>query len=208
MTVSFIDRFGAYIIDTIVLSILVSLICFNIKSNDSEIEKRLTDLSKQYTTGEITTKEFYAGYNDILYENQKNNMVSTGVSLILTVGYFIVFQFMNKGQTLGKKLLHLRVVDKDTEKPPTIIKFLIRSLIVLGILSTTINLLVISIFSKKTYIPCYYTVSIIEIIFIIVSIALIIFKDGRGLHDKMANTKVIKEGRWLNAWIYRSRINS
>ena len=195
MTVSFFERFGAYIIDTIMLSIIVSLICFNIQSNDSEIEKRLTDLKKQYTTSEITTKEFYSGYNDILYDNQKNNMISTGVSLILTIGYFIVFQFMNKGQTLGKKLLHLRVVDKDTEKTPTIIKFLIRSLIVLGILSSTISLLVISLFSKKTYIPCYYIVSIIEIVFTVISIALIIFKDGRGLHDKMANTKVIKEGR-------------
>ncbi len=208
MTVSFIERFGAYIIDSIILSVIVSLICFNIPSNDSDIEKRLTELNKQYTTSEITTKEFYSGYNDILYENQKNNIMSTSISLILTIGYFVVFQFMNKGQTLGKKLLHLRIVDKDSRKTPTMVKFLIRSLIALGILSTAINLLVISIFSKKTYIPCYYTVSIIEIIFIVVSIALIIFKDGRGLHDMMANTKVIKEGRWLNAWIYWSRINS
>ena len=114
---------------------------------------------------------------------------------MIFIGYFVVFQFMNKGQTLGKKLLHLRIVDKDSKKTPTMVKFLIRSLIALGILSTAVNLLVISIFSKKTYIPCYYTVSIIEIIFIVVSIALIIFKDGRGLHDMMANTKVIKEGR-------------
>lgn len=195
MTVSFIERFGAYIIDSIILSVIVSLICFNIPSNDSDIEKRLTELNKQYTTSEITTKEFYSGYNDILYENQKNNIMSTSISLILTIGYFVVFQFMNKGQTLGKKLLHLRIVDKDSKKTPTMVKFLIRSLIALGILSTAVNLLVISIFSKKTYIPCYYTVSIIEIIFIVVSIALIIFKDGRGLHDMMANTKVIKEGR-------------
>ena len=195
MTVSFIERFGAYIIDSIILSIIVSLICFNIPESDIDIEKRLNDLNKQYSSGEITTKEFYRGYNNILYENQKNSMISTGISLILTIGYFIVFQCMNKGQTLGKKLLRLRVVDKDTKKPPTMIKFLIRSLIALGILSTAINLLVISIFSKKTYIPCYYTVSIIEIIFIVVSVALIIFKDGRGLHDMMANTKIIKEGR-------------
>jgi uncharacterized RDD family membrane protein YckC len=32
-------------------------------------------------------------------------------------------------------------------------------------------------------------------------------KDGRGLHDMMAGTMVVKDGE-SNAWIYRSRINS
>ena len=195
MKVSFIERIGAYILDTIIVGLIASLICYNLPTNDSNIQKELNDLNQQYTSGEITSKEFYNGYNNLLYENQKNTMIPTGVSLVLTIGYFIVFQSMNKGQTIGKKLLHLRVVDKETGKNPTIVKFLIRSLIVLGILSTTINLLVINLFSKKTYIPCYYIVSIIEIVVVLISVALIIFKDGRGLHDKMANTKVIKEGR-------------
>ena len=195
MTVSFIERLGAYILDAIIVSIIASLICYNLPSNDSNIENRLNELSKQFTTGEITSKEFYHEYNDILYENQKSNIIPTGIKLLLTIGYFVVFQYMNKGQTLGKKMLHIRVVDKDTKKPPTIVKGLIRSLIILGILSLTVNLITINLFSKKVYIPCYYTFSIIEIIFIVISIGLIVFKDGNGLHDKMANTEVIKEGR-------------
>ncbi len=195
MKVSFIERLGAYILDTIIVGIIASLICYNLPNNDNDIEKRLNELNKQYTSNEITTEAFYNEYNNILYENQKATTIPTCVSLVLTIGYFIVFQYLNKGQTIGKKLLHLRVVDKDTEKPPTIAKYIIRSLIVLGILSTIIDLLVVNFTSKKTYIPCYYTVSIIEIIFIVISVGLIIFKDGRGLHDKMANTTVIKEGR-------------
>ena len=192
MKVSFLERLGAYVLDTIIIGIIASLICSSLPNNDKTIENRITELNKQYTSGEITTQAFYNEYNNLLYENQKATIIPTCVSLVLTIGYFVVFQYLNKGQTFGKRLFNLRVVDSDTEKPPTIAKGIVRSIIVLGILSTIIDLLVVNIGSKKTYIQCYYTVSII---FVVISIALILFKDGRGLHDKMAHTKVIKEGR-------------
>lgn len=196
MKASFLERIGAYIIDTLIVSVIASLICYSLPNTDINVENTISSLSQRYTAGEITTDEFYSEYNDLLYQNQKDTLISTGVSLALTIGYFVVFQYMNKGQTLGKKLLNLRVVDKETKKPTTIVKGIIRSVIVLGIASTTISLILINIVNKKTYIPCYFTISIIENIFIIVSLILVIFKeDSRGLHDLMAGTMVIKERR-------------
>ena len=196
MKASFFERLGAYIIDTILIGIIASLICYSLPKPENNVEEIISSLNQKYTSGEITTNEFYNEYNKLLYQNQKKTVTQTCVSLVLTIGYFVVFQYMNKGQTLGKKLLNIRVVDKDTTKPPTIAKGLVRSLIILGILSTVINLITVSLTNQKTYISSYYIVSTIETIFILVSVILVIFKaDGRGLHDIMAGTSVIKEGR-------------
>lgn len=196
MKASFFQRFGAYILDTLLIGIIASIICYNLPSTDSAIENTINSLSERYMAEEITMNEFYSEYNNLLYENQKDTMIPTIVSLVLTIGYFVIFQYMNNGQTLGKKALNLRVVDKDTNKCPTIIKGLIRSLIFLGIASTTIYLILINIVDKKIYIPCYLIISIIETIFVITTVIFTLYrKDGRSLHDIMANTTVIKEGR-------------
>ena len=56
---------------------------------------------------------------------------------------------MNKGQSIGKKLLKLQVVDKDTEKPISILKGLLRSFIILSILSGTLFIVFLYIFNSK-----------------------------------------------------------
>lgn len=195
MEASFFQRLGAYIIDTLIIGIIASIICYSLPISDSSMEEQISSLSEKYVSGEITMNDFYGEYNDLLYQQQKETLLETGITLILTVGYFVVFQYMNKGQTLGKKLLNIKVVDSNG-KPPTIVKGLIRSLIVLGIASTIIDLILINIITKKAYIPCYLIISIIETIFIVITAICVLYrKDRRGLHDMMANTNVIREGR-------------
>ena len=123
-------------------------------------------------------------------------MLENGLALVLTIGYFVVFQYMNKGKTFGKMALAIQVVDANTEKPTSIIKGLIRSLIILGILSSCLELIFINFLAKDSYMTGYLAIGAIELIFIIVSVIFILYRqDGRGLHDLMANTKVIREGK-------------
>ena len=194
MKSSFLERVGAYIIDIMIIWLIASLICSNLPENDNE--NRIDDLSQKVSSGELTMNEFYEEYNEVLYENQKDNIIPTCISLVLTIGYYIVFVYMNKGQTIGKMIFKIRVVDKDTNNPPTLSKIIIRSLIILGILSTIISLIIINFVNKSTYISYYFILNLIETAFFIISVGMMIFKkDGRGLHDMMANTTVIKEGR-------------
>ncbi len=85
------------------------------------------------------------------------------VQLILVIVYFVIYQFYT-GQTLGKKVMKIKVVDANGKKP-TILTFLLRETI-----------------GK--------TVSIIILLFGY----LMIFWDSKrqGLHDKIANTYVVK----------------
>lgn len=197
MKSTFFERLLSYFIDVMLLSLIASLICMGLPDKSTEAEKQLNDLNNKLIASEITNEVFIEEYSEVMYDYQKSSLIPNIVSLVLTIGYFVVFQYMNKGQTLGKKLLGIRVVDNQNEKPISIIKGLLRSLFTMGILSSTANILFIYLLNKKNYFIAYGLVGFVEFLFILITTIFILYKkDGRGLHDMMANSKVIKEGRW------------
>ena len=146
----------------------------------------------KYATQEITTEEYTEQLAPIIYEMQKSSVVISGVTVLLSIAYFIVFQYLNKGQTLGKKLLGLRVQEKG--KDPSLKSMIIRTVIIDSILSGILGIVLIYILNKKTYYIGYEIVSTLETIFIFVSVMFVLYrKDKRGLHDMLAHTEVIDE---------------
>ena len=196
MKATFFERLGSYLIDTIIFSFIFSLICLGFGNYTTETEKRMAELDEQLMEKTITTEEYLEEYKDVFYDYQKENVLQSGISVALTIAYFVVFQYMNKGQTIGKKLLNIRVVDKDTEKPISILKGLLRSLLVFNILSGILGIIFIYLLGKNAYFNAYGAVAGIEAIFVIITIMFILYrKDHRGLHDMITNTIVIKESR-------------
>ena len=196
MKATFFERLGAYLLDTIIISFIFSIICLGFGSYESSSEKLMQELDNQLIEGIITPEEYLEEYTDVLYDYQKENVLQSGISVALTIAYFVVFQYMNKGQTMGKKLLKIKVVDKDTKEPISILKGLLRSFIVLSILSGTLMILLLYILNRSNYFISYSALLSLEGIFTLTTIILVLYKnDGRGLHDMMANTIVIKESR-------------
>ena len=196
MKATFFERVGAYLLDTIILSLIFSLICFGIGDNTKTEDLLLEELDNKLLQNKITTNEYFDEYMDIMYDYQKESILTTGISLALTVAYFVVFQYMNKGQTIGKKLLKIQVVDKEKKKPISILKGLLRTFIIMSILSGSISLVTLNILNKNTYYIIYGIFLGIEALFALITVILVLYKkDGRGLHDLMANTIVIKESR-------------
>ena len=196
MKAPFFKRLFAYIIDILIISIVTSIICSAIPNKNKEIEDKLRELSTELMEQKIDSNEYIATYKDLMYENNKNEKVVLCVNLVIVLAYFVVFQYLNKGQTIAKKLLHIKVVDKDSKKEVSILKGLLRSILPLSILSNIVAVVFIKVLSKNAYMDTYLAISMIESMFILVTIFLILFrKDGRGLHDMMANTMVIEEKR-------------
>lgn len=196
MKAKFFDRLTAYIIDVIIISLITSIIFTSIPTNNKELEKQLSSLQDEVLSNKITYEEFVDEYQDLYYKNKKNTMTQSAITLTITIAYFVIFQYMNKGQTIGKKLLHLRVVDNNTEKPLSIFKGLIRSLLIWNILSGTLGIALIYILNKESYITSYLIISSLESIFIFITAMFTLYrKDNRGLHDIIINSKVIKEGK-------------
>ena len=194
MKASFFKRMGAFILDYFIVIFIVSLITIGFNSNKTNgLTDKMSKLLSDYQNGEITIDEYKDETYKINYELQKSNLTTNIVSVTLYIGYFVVFATLNKGQTLGKKLLKIKVVNKDGEKP-SIWNMLLRSLFIYNIVSALFSIIFVNILSVNTFTYIYTIVGYVEFFVIIVSFFMVTYKkDGRGLHDMIAGTNVIEE---------------
>jgi len=192
--VTFFDRLGAYFIDIVIVSLLLGLVSYGLPSNTNDLNNQVAQLEEQYVNNEITTDVYLEKTYDLLYEIQDSSKLSSFVGLAFTIAYFVVFQSLYNGQTFGKKLLRLKVVDAVTNENVGVGKLFLRSLFTLSVVSSSCNLILLLFFSKSMYLTSYMIISSVELLFIVVTIVMILYrKDKRGLHDLMTRTCVIKE---------------
>lgn len=190
---SFFDRIGAYFLDVLLIFAISSVISVFIPNEGSDISKEITELTEKYTNGEIESDVFIDEYNDLMYEYQKVNYLTVVVSLGLNFIYFVVFAYFNKGQTIAKKLMHIKVVDNKTDSNPKLWQMLVRNIFIYSLLSNAVMLILL--FTNKSSFIYYYTiVGSFDLMFVLITVMFVLYrKDKRGLHDMMSCTKVVKE---------------
>ncbi len=190
---SFFDRLGCYLLDVLLIFAISSVISVFIPSKGSDINKEITALTEKYTNGEVGTETFINEYQDLMYKYQKENYLSTVVSVGLNFIYFVVFAYFNKGQTIAKKLTNIKVVDNKTGERPKFWQMLVRNMFIYSLLSNII-ILILLFTSKNNFIYCYMLVGGFDLMFVMITVMFVLYrKDKRGLHDMMACTKVVKE---------------
>ena len=198
--VYFLPRLIAYILDIIIVGVVSSFILMLIpvdKNYDKYMEEYKTmqadcikDMEKDNS---ITAFDCLYRTKDVTYDLNKTRIPYDLITIVVYIGYFIVFQAYNKGQTLGKKMMKIKVVDTKTgNNKLTINQVAIRALIIDSI---GINLLMIGalLFSgREYYFYAYLAFQALSALIIIVTLLMIfIRKDGKGLHDVAAGTKVV-----------------
>ena len=189
-----VQRFIAFLLDIFILSSIASLISYpflDAKSID-KLNKNSSEVIEKYTTGEIDMDTYVDEVKGISYQlSQKQGVVSL-VTLFLAVLYFIVYQYYNNGQTIGKKLMKIKVVSS-TDKEITMNSFIFRSLIVNSILVDMISFAIVIFGNETAY---FYGVAICGIIkytlLLICGFMVMWSKSGLGLHDRIAHTTVVK----------------
>lgn len=190
---SFFDRLGCYLLDVLLIFAISSVISVFIPSKGSDINKEITALTEKYTNREVESEAFINEYQDLMYKYQKDNYLSTVVSVGLNFIYFVVFAYFNKGQTIAKKLTNIKVVDNKTGKRPKFWQMLVRNMFIYSLLSNVI-ILILLFTSKNNFIYCYMLVGGFDLMFVMITVMFVLYrKDKRGLHDMMACTKVVKE---------------
>lgn len=119
--------------------------------------------------------------------------------LVIYFLYFVIFAYFNNGQTLGKKIFKIRVVDK-FENKPSILNLTIRSLfngsrLYLGLnLMIIINMLLPLITDMRTYYYIYISINFLAFVFELSLIIVFLIKKGIiSTHDILAKTKVIED---------------
>ena len=198
MKATFIQRFLAYVIDMILIILIVNIIgsAFNqkqLKELDKELNDKLNTVESVEQFYDDSSEELLNELADIQYRIDKASAPITAVNIIISIGYFIIFQYMNNGQTLGKKLFKIKVQSEKKEKL-SLMQITVRILLINVIAFNFINVLAVVFLSKDLYLAVNSIVTFGQWIIFIASVLLILYnKDKNGVHDMLAKTKVINE---------------
>lgn len=195
MKAKFSKRLSAYIVDFILVSIISSLFLIIIgpfKSDNNNNNKDIKEIQGKFLNHEISTEEFIDEYTPIYSEQIKNQMPYYIVMFIISILYYVVYVFKNNGQTLGKKLLDIKIVMKKKEEKVTINNLVLRSLFVNNIIFFMFSMVFILFFNNNTLFITIGMISVFNYIILIVSSFMIIFsKEKRGIHDLVGGTEVV-----------------
>ena len=186
-------RITAYFVDIMIITFISSLITFVIPTSENytKLTKQFSNLTEEYANQKITKEEYLTKGSEINYSLSKETVAESIVTLVITISYFVVFTYFMNGETIGKKIMKIKITSNN-QKKLTMNNYLVRSLIINSILLQFISILTILFLDKTTYLSVYNIISNVFSIIFVVSFMMILFrKDGRGLHDILANTKVI-----------------
>ena len=186
-------RILAYLIDILIVTCIATILTMFIPVSEEYVNQmnELNEVLEDYSSGDISETEYLEKFNDISYIVNKESVQVSVVSVVLSIIYFVVLAYYMNGQTLGKKITRIKVVSSNSKKL-TMNNYLIRSLLVDSILINTISIVTILFLEKSSYLKVYDVISTIFGAVYVIIFAMILFRqDGRGLHDLLANTKVI-----------------
>lgn len=189
----FFPRILAFLFDMIIVTLIISLIGVVIPNNQNyeTLHEESQKLQEHYLNGKISAEEFIRQNAYITYDLDHSTVLPYILEIVVTVFYFVIFQFYNRGQTLGKKLMGLRIVGMD-DRELTINDYLYRYMLLSSILMDILLVVLVLFMSRDYYFYVIFPLQFIEIVLLLITIFMVLFrKDGRGLHDQIGHTKVV-----------------
>ena len=106
-------RFLAYIVDTIIVLTISSLLSLIIMSKDNyqrykSLNEKYANKYLEYINGEIS-EDVLEDIIDSSYEIERAGITNSICHMVVVLAYFGIFQFVNNGQTIGKKILKIKI---------------------------------------------------------------------------------------------------
>lgn len=188
----FLPRVMAYLIDAIIISLVVNILAVPFyNDNVDTLNKEYEMVGEKYVNKEITTEEYLYQSMDLSYDMNYNMIPVTIIDMTCLILYFVVYQHYKKGQTLGKKIMKVKIVSNNNEEL-LVNNYVYRSLLLNGVLIGILDIISMLFISKNYGIYISFTLQFIQIVLILITVLMVLFsKQGRGLHDKLGNTKVV-----------------
>ena len=179
----FLQRLLAYVLD-------MTIVVFISTKTVDKLNKQSSEILEKYQNQEISAKTYFNQSMDNSYQLSKETGLTNIVTIVVYVLYFIVYQMYMNGQTIGKRIMKIRVV-KNKDGTLSMNDMLIRGLINNYILAN-ILIAIFVLINRNTYVYGSSIVQIIQYAILIASIFMIIIrKDGRSVADLICGTKVV-----------------
>lgn len=191
-----IKRFMAFFIDVMIVGFiaegLASIRVLNPYYDEYlDTQDKLVEQYKDINEDNI--KDILLSDNNVnLYRDlSKYSSCSNIISIVCYVLYFVGFQKWNNNQTVGKKLMGIKIVSV-TKKDVSVFDYLIRSIVLYNLFFTSLNIWVAFKFNGNMFLNLVSLFSGLGSLITFVTYLMIVCKkDGRGLHDILGHTKVV-----------------
>ena len=193
-----IKRLFAYLIDIMIVGFVASALAnidvINPYINEymesyEKFSEKLSSINGENANEVISSDAFIIQYKSTL----KYSIYSTGISFVCYILYFVGFQKWNKNQTVGKKLMKLKIINKDSSDNINVWQYLVRTLILYNLIFGSINVCLSLWLNNKLFFTMSMIVSIIGYVITYLCYAMILFrKDGKGLHDLISKTEIVE----------------
>lgn len=190
----FLHRFVAFVLDVIIISLVASLLAYPFLDFDSidKLSDSSTEVMESYLSQKISIEEYTNESISISYEMARKQGILSLITIFLNILYFVVFQVMHDGQTIGKRLLRIKVRSKDG-KNLGMNQMIYRSLIINSIFVDMVSLCILLFTNQISYFYVAGILSMIQFGIIAVSGFMVMFGEKReGIHDLIARTDVVR----------------
>ena len=187
MKTTLIKRIKAYLIDFCFL--FIAFFVFSLLFNSTDLNDKINTLNSDYILGNINFNDYITNTGEIYRENDKDNIIINVLNIFYITLYFIIFPYYHNGQTIGKKILNIKVKSMGNQKV-SLKQLFLRSLIITGLFYLIFTL--VALILPFNYFVLISIFGFIQIILIIICMLMAFFrKDKRGLHDLISETRVL-----------------
>lgn len=191
----FFKRLFAYLLDMLLISLVLGLITSFIpqSENSKKLAIEQQTITSDFIENRVEAKEFVNRSLEIGYDQAKEEIPLVFLNILVMILYFIVFQAYNHGQTIGKKLVKIKVV-ANHRKQLNLNDYFKRSIVIPPILCNLLDLILLMFVNKDIYLTSNLILTAAQILLLLIAGFMVIYrKDARGLHDLIADTKVVLE---------------
>ena len=168
-----------------------------------EHEEYIDILNKYYKDGKLVEdnydklnkeidKNYEHDYKDIYYKMEKNSIIQFIIYLVVVFLYFVGFNIYTNGQTLGKKLTRLKIVNsRDENREVPWWSYVVRTLILYQPIYYMVRLVCVNFMSANMYYDVTSIFYNLQGYLEMLIIAMVMIRiDGRGPQDILARTRV------------------
>lgn len=189
-------RILAYLIDVVIVLFASSMLS-SISYLNPQLETynkyydEYSEKTKDYLDKKTADDEYLQITNDYSYKLERNSVYSSIISVVTILLYFGVFQKYNDGQTLGKKLLNIRVKGN-----LNVFKYLLRTAIIYNVFINVAKIILIVALDQNQYlIANKYLYALALVVEVTTIVMIMLRKDHKGLHDLIVGSEVIEENK-------------
>lgn len=191
-------RLSAYLIDIMIVGFVATCLSSIVAINPyydnylekyEEMEEIMNKAMDEDNLEFWNNSEFRDVYQGVVKFGSVSSLLSLGCYLL----YFVGFQKWNKNQTVGKKLMKIKVVSEDGDSV-SVWQYLVRTVVVYNLIFTSLNVAMSFWFSSSSFFVTSIAVSLVGELITYAGYLMIVFrKDGLGLHDILGKTRVVSE---------------